>query len=135
MERRDFIKKAAMAVAAAAVTPGIMSATESYSIAAEAVGDDFKVLSDTTKDGVRYVTATPSAKVCSKQIDIEINVKDQTIRRCEFTRGCPGNAVGLCSLLQGMKVSEAIKRLKGTPCATRGTSCPDQLARVLDSLK
>lgn len=133
MERRDFIKKAAIAVAAAAVTPSIMSATETYSIA-PSVGDDFKILSDTVKDGVRYVSAAPSAKVCSKQIDLEINVKDKTIRRCEFTRGCPGNAIGLCSLIQGMKVSEVVKRLKGTPCATRGTSCPDQLARVLDSL-
>ena len=35
-------------------------------------GEDFVIVKDEVVDGVRYVTATPSAIVCSKQIDIEI---------------------------------------------------------------
>jgi len=97
--------------------------------------DDFKIVSNEVKDGVRYVTATPSAKVCSKQINIQINASTNTIKACEFVRGCPGNAIGLCSLIEGMKVSEVIKRLGGINCAGRGTSCPDQLARILTALK
>lgn len=103
--------------------------------AQQAVGEDFKIVKNEVKDGVRYVTAKPSAKVCSKQIDLQIDVKSDTITSCVFTGGCPGNAVGLCNLLKGMKVSEAIKRLDGVNCAGRGTSCPDQLARVLKQIK
>ena len=94
-----------------------------------------KVISDETKDGVRYVTATPSSKVCSKQIYVEIDVRTRTIKNARFTRGCDGNAKGLCMLLQGMKVDDVIKRLNGVDCAGRGTSCPDQMAQVLKSLK
>lgn len=103
-------------------------------VVAQEVGSDFQITSDEVKDGVRYVSATPSAKVCSKRIDIQIDVKTATIKHCEFFRGCPGNALGLCSLLEGMKVKDAIAKLRGINCAGRGTSCPDQLARVLEQL-
>jgi len=99
------------------------------------IGSDFQVIKDEVKDGIRYVSATPSAKVCSKQIDIQIDVKTQKIVKCSFTRGCPGNAIGLCSLIEGMTCQQVITRLEGINCAGRGTSCPDQLARILRSLK
>ena len=38
----------------------------------EVVVDDYRIISDETVDGVRYVSAAPSATVCSKQIDIQI---------------------------------------------------------------
>lgn len=138
MERRDFLKKSALAVAAAAVAPSVLAAeSESYSLAPATDAPELvpTIVSDTTKDGVRTIVATPSLKVCSKQIDIQIDTKTNTIKSCAFTRGCPGNAIGLCSLLKGMKVSDVITRLQGTPCANRGTSCPDQLSRVLKMLK
>lgn len=97
--------------------------------------DDFKIVKNEVKDGVRYITAKPSAKVCSKQIDIQIDVKTDTIKDCVFTGGCPGNAIGLCNLIRGMKVTDAIKKLEGVNCAGRGTSCPDQLAKVLKAIK
>lgn len=107
---------------------------EQPQVVEQEVGDDFQITRDEVKDGIRYVTATPSAKVCSKRIDLEIDVKTATIKSCSFFRGCPGNAQGLCALLQGMKVKDAIKKLRGINCAGRGTSCPDQLARVLEQL-
>ncbi len=92
----------------------------------------YKIIKDETLDGVRYVTAVPSEKVCSKQIDITI--KDGIIDSVKFTRGCPGNALGIGALIKGMSVEEAIKRLDGIQCGSRGTSCPDQLAQVLKTL-
>ena len=95
--------------------------------------DDYTIVSDQVVDGIRYVTATPSAKVCSKQIDIEI--KDGVIQKVVYTRGCEGNAKGIGALIKDMSVEEAIKRLDGITCGKRGTSCPDQLAKILKALK
>ena len=96
------------------------------------VVDDYQVISDEVRDGVRYITATPSAKVCSKKIEIEI--VDGIIRKVVYTRGCEGNAKGIGALIKDMSVEEAIRRLEGITCGKRGTSCPDQLARILKSL-
>ena len=95
--------------------------------------EDFAIVKDEIVDGVRYVVATPSAKVCSKQIDIEI--KDGVIQKVVYTRGCEGNAKGIGALIKDMTVEEAIRRLEGITCGKRGTSCPDQLAKVLKALK
>lgn len=101
-------------------------------VAADTV-DDYRIISDEVIDGVRYVKAAPSAKVCSKQIDIEI--KDGVIMKVVYTRGCEGNAKGIGALIKDMTVEEAIRRLDGITCGKRGTSCPDQLAKVLKSLQ
>ena len=101
--------------------------------AAAPSADDFQIVSDEVKDGVRYVVATPCAKVCSKRIDIEI--KDGIIMKVVYTRGCEGNAKGIGALIKGMSVEEAIRRLEGITCGKRGTSCPDQLSKVLKALK
>ena len=93
----------------------------------------YKIIKDEVVDGVRYVTASPSAMVCSKQIDIQI--KDDVIQSVVYTRGCEGNAKGIGALVKDMTVEEAIRRLEGITCGKRGTSCPDQLAKVLKSLK
>ena len=99
----------------------------------EMAGEDYRIVSDEVIDGVRYVVAAPSALVCSKQIDIQI--KDGVILSVKYTRGCDGNAKGIGALIAGMTVEEAIKRLEGITCGKRPTSCPDQLAKVLKSLK
>lgn len=71
--------------------------------------------------------------VCSVQIDFE--VEDNVVKNVRFTRGCNGNTQGIGALVEGMQVDEVIKRLKGTDCNGRGTSCPDQLARALELSK
>ena len=95
------------------------------------VGDDFNIVRDEVIDGIRYITAAPSAIVCSVRIDIHLI--DDVVDSVVYTRGCNGNAKGIGALIKGMKVDEAIRRLKGIDCAGRGTSCPDQLARVLEA--
>ncbi len=104
-------------------------------VAAAQVGEDFKVIKDETSNGVRHIIAVPSSLVCSKQIDIDIDVKTKTIVGGRYYRGCSGNAQGIMALVKGMKMEEAISKLEGINCAGRGTSCPDQLAKVLKSLK
>ena len=94
--------------------------------------EEFTIVKDEVVDGIRYVVATPSVKVCSKQIDIEI--KDGIIQKVVYTRGCEGNAKGIGALIKDMSVEEAIRRLDGITCGKRGTSCPDQLARILKAL-
>ena len=93
-------------------------------------GNDYQIVKDETVDGIRKVTAVPSAKVCSKQIDIEFS--GNIIRKVTFTKGCNGNAKGIGALIEGMSAEEAVRRLKGIDCSGRGTSCPDQLARVIE---
>ncbi len=68
--------------------------------------------------------------VCSRAIDIELN--GDIIKSVKFTGGCNGNTQGVASLVRGMDVHEAIKRLKGIDCGGKGTSCPDQLAIALE---
>ena len=98
----------------------------------EVVVDDYRIISDETVDGVRYVSAAPSATVCSKQIDIQI--KDGIILSVKYTRGCDGNAKGIGALIKDMSVEEAIRRLEGITCGRRPTSCPDQLAKALKEI-
>ena len=71
--------------------------------------------------------------VCSQAIDIE--VEDGVIQSVKFTGGCHGNLQGISALVKGMQVEDAISRLKGIKCGFKSTSCPDQLARALESMK
>ena len=71
--------------------------------------------------------------VCSYEMIIE--VEGDTIKKVAIEGGCAGNTVGVSRLVEGMKVEEAIKRLKGIPGGMKGTSCPDQLARALEEIK
>ena len=71
---------------------------------------------------------------CSREILFDIT-DDNKIASVEFVGGCPGNTVGLASVLRGMDVDEAIDRLSGIPCGNRDTSCPDQLAQALRQYK
>ncbi len=69
---------------------------------------------------------------CSREIDIEI--KDGIIDSVQFEGGCNGNLKGICALVKGMKPEDAISKLKGIKCGMKQTSCPDQLARALETL-
>ena len=70
---------------------------------------------------------------CSQLIDLE--VEGDVIRSVAFTGGCNGNRKGISALVSGMKVDDAISKLKGIKCGFKNTSCPDQLARALEQYK
>ena len=75
----------------------------------------------------------PSDRVCSQEMIIELD--GDTIKKVTIIGGCAGNTVGVSNLIQGMKIDEAIERLKGIPCGYKGTSCPDQLSIALEEAK
>ena len=79
-------------------------------------------------DGIDEVRFAPTG-VCSKLMVLKI--KDSKIIEMETVGGCSGNLKGIGSLVNGMDINEVIKRLKGLPCGSRPTSCPDQLAICL----
>jgi len=66
---------------------------------------------------------------CSQYIHFEI--EDGKVRNVQYIGGCNGNLKGIGSLVEGMEVQEVIKRLEGTTCGAKPTSCPDQLATAL----
>ena len=70
--------------------------------------------------------------VCSNAIDIDVN--NGIIESVSFSGGCNGNLQGISRLVKGMKIEEAIERLKGIKCGFKSTSCPDQLAQALESI-
>ena len=70
--------------------------------------------------------------VCSKAIDVE--VEGSVIKSVKFTGGCNGNLQGISSLVAGMKIEDAISRLRGIKCGVKNTSCPDQLACALQEI-
>ena len=69
--------------------------------------------------------------VCSQSISFEII--QGRVHHVQFIGGCHGNTQGIAKLVEGMDVHEVISRLDGIDCSGRGTSCPDQLARALES--
>ena len=60
-----------------------------------------------------------------------IDAKDGVIENVQIVGGCHGNGQGMCALLKGMRIEDAIGRLSGIDCHGRGTSCPDQMAQAL----
>ena len=68
-------------------------------------------------------------QVCAQEINFELD--GDIVTHVEFVGGCPGNALGLVSLVKGMEAADVIEKLQGIVCRHRSTSCPDQLAKAL----
>ncbi len=66
---------------------------------------------------------------------IVIDVEGGIVNNVRFVGGCMGNTQGVAKLVQGMTVDQVIDRLSGIQCGSKGTSCPDQLAKALISMK
>ena len=67
--------------------------------------------------------------VCSRKMII--SAEDGVITDAQIIGGCSGNLQGISKLIVGMRLEDAITRLKGIDCGGRGTSCPDQLSIAL----
>lgn len=70
--------------------------------------------------------------VCSREINIE--VEKGIVKKIKIIGGCEGNLNGISKLLEGMKIEDVIRKLKGIDCKGRGTSCPDQIAKALQKI-
>lgn len=98
------------------------------------IGEDYQIVSDTVgANGMRHITAVPSVLVCSVQIDFDLDAEGR-IHNLVYTRGCNGNLQAIGRLLEGMPAAQAAETLSGVNCSGRGTSCTDQLSRILKSL-
>lgn len=69
--------------------------------------------------------------VCAKEMSVVL--EDGVIREIQILGGCSGNLQGICALVKGRPVKEVIALLKGIQCGMKKTSCPDQLAILLES--
>ena len=69
--------------------------------------------------------------VCSRFIDFDL--EDGIVKNVVFTGGCNGNLKGIAALVEGQPAEDVIKRLTGTKCGFKPTSCPDQLEKALEA--
>ena len=72
-----------------------------------------------------FKISTKGDLICQKNIIKSVKIKG----------GCPGNTLAVSAMVEGRDIDEVIKKLKGIPCGTKGTSCPDQLAKALEEIK
>ncbi len=70
---------------------------------------------------------------CSSEIVIELD--GDTIASVRFCGGCSGNTQGVAKLCEGKNIDEIINALSGIRCGFKATSCPDQLAKALSTIK
>ena len=71
--------------------------------------------------------------VCSRKMTVELD--GEIIKSVKVEGGCNGNLQGISSLVTGMNARDAIAKMRGIRCGFKSTSCPDQLARALESMK
>ena len=71
--------------------------------------------------------------VCSQRMDIE--TEGNIITKVNIIGGCSGNGQGVARLVEGMDIDTAIAKLDGIRCGFKATSCPDQLAQALKTMK
>jgi uncharacterized protein (TIGR03905 family) len=71
------------------------------------------------------------AGVCATKIVLATD--EGLVRHVEFTDGCSGNAQAIGRLVEGMRIDEVVRRLKGIDCDGKGTSCADQLVKALET--
>lgn len=65
---------------------------------------------------------------------MQVKIDGDRIVDVDFMGGCPGNLLGIKSLVKGMKIEDVISKFSGIRCGDKLTSCPDQLARCLSQV-
>jgi len=84
---------------------------------------------------MRTIEYTPK-NVCSQKM--VITVDGDIVKHVEIYAGCHGNRQAVSRLVEGLTIDEVIEKLDGIECRgsrTGKTSCPDQLAQALKTLK
>ena len=67
---------------------------------------------------------------CSREINIVLD-DNNIIQEVKILGGCMGNIAGISKILVGMDAAHVIERFEGVNCGSKGTSCPDQIAKAL----
>ena len=71
--------------------------------------------------------------VCS--LHYTFDIEDNIIKSLNVVGGCQGNLRGISRIVVGMNIDDVIKAFEGVDCHSKGTSCPDQIARALKAYK
>ena len=74
--------------------------------------------------------------VCSRKMIITVDV--DIVKHVEIIGGCHRNRQAVAKLVEGLSIDQVIEKLDGIECRgsrTGLTSCPDQLAKALKTLK
>ena len=71
--------------------------------------------------------------VCSSKIIFSID--NNKVLDAKIIGGCPGNSLGVISLLKDHEIDYIIGKLAGIKCGFKNTSCPDQIAIALKEYK
>jgi uncharacterized protein (TIGR03905 family) len=70
---------------------------------------------------------------CSRKMTFVIDHDTDEIVDFHVEGGCSGNLSGLRNLIIGMNARDVARKLAGTTCGIKPTSCPDQLSKALMS--
>lgn len=70
--------------------------------------------------------------VCSHEMIV--SAENGVVTNVQIFGGCSGNTQGICRLVYGMKLEDAISRLEGIQCGRKPSSCPDQLSIAMKQL-
>ena len=74
--------------------------------------------------------------VCAQKMIITVD--GDIVKHVEIIGGCHGNRQAVAKLVEGLSIDQVIEKLEGIECRgsrTGLTSCPDQLAQALKTLK
>lgn len=66
---------------------------------------------------------------------IEFDLKDNIVTNIKFNGGCPGNLKMLSKIMDGWTKEKIINVCKDNTCASRQTSCADQLSKALENIE
>ena len=67
--------------------------------------------------------------VCS--VCTTVRLSGNIIQEVSVLGGCDGNLKGVCTLLRGREVEEAMALLQGITCGGKITSCPNEISKCL----
>lgn len=84
---------------------------------------------------MKTVEFTPK-NVCAQRMTISVD--DGVVKHVDIYGGYQGNRQAVAKLVEGRTIDEVISLLDGIECRgsrTGKTSCPDQLAQALKTLK
>ena len=79
------------------------------------------------------ITFKPSG-VCCREMSFEVD-DNNIITDIDFIGGCPGNLLGLKSLVIGQNAHDVANKLANIPCGGKVTSCPDQLSKAINEFR
>lgn len=71
---------------------------------------------------------------CSRSLKISYDTETNKITDFSIVGGCNGNLKGIRQLIIGMNIKDVHDKLIGTKCGFKNTSCPDQIAKAIETV-